>query len=250
MGTGCVCDMDDSPDTGRDAVPIVDSRDGLTLLGGGEICTHDLKEALSLAPDLVAADSGAAAALALGLMPRAVIGDMDSLAPEAQGRLAPGVLHRVDEQETTDFDKVVARVAAPFALGVGFLGRRVDHQMANLSTLVRARHLRCVLIGAQDVIFAAPPEVAVALGAGTRVSLFPLAPVTGRSEGLRWPIAGLRLAPAGPHGTSNRVAEGATRVRLVFDAPGMLVILPRAALGPALAGLRAAPTWPAPARGG
>ena len=107
---------EDAPDPARVIPPIVASRDGLTLLGGGEIGTSDLKEALSLAPDLVAADSGAEAALAAGLTPRVVIGDMDSLGPAAQTRLAP-VLHRVDEQESTDFDKVTARVAAPFALG-------------------------------------------------------------------------------------------------------------------------------------
>ena len=225
---------------------IVDSAQGLTLLGGGELGPGDLTDALTLAPDLVAADSGAAAALARGLMPRAVIGDMDSLSPADQDRLGPDILHRIAEQDSTDFDKVLARVTGPFAIGVGFLGLRADHQLANFNTLVRARALPLLLAGVHDVVLPAPPELDMPLAPGTRVSLFPLAPVSGRSEGLHWPIAGLPFAPDAVHGTSNRLAAGADRLRLSFDAPGMLVILPRAALRPAVAALRAAPRWEAP----
>jgi thiamine pyrophosphokinase len=229
---------------------IVSSTSGLTLLGGGEVCTGDLSAALSLAPDLVAADRGASVALAAGLVPRAVIGDLDSLPARDRAVLPPHVLHHVAEQDSTDFDKVLARVSGPFALGVGFLGRRLDHQLANLNALARLRHMPCLLIGPQDVVFASPPGVELRLGAGTRVSLFPLAPLTGRSEGLHWPIEGLRFTPWAVHGTSNRVADDANRVRLQVDAPGMIVILPREALGAALEGLRAAPPWPGTARAG
>jgi thiamine pyrophosphokinase len=229
---------------------VVDSAEGMTLLGGGELGMHDLKEALSLAPVLVAADSGAAAALAEGRMPRAVIGDMDSLAPADRARLAPGVLHPVPEQDSTDFEKVLDRIRTPFAIGLGFLGHRVDHQLANFTALVRRPGARCLLVGPRDVVFAAPPACALDLAPETRVSLYPLAPVTGASEGLSWPIGGLDFAPEGRVGTSNRVAGAhAGPVRLQFDAPGMLVILPRSALRPALAAMRAAPPWPAPARG-
>lgn len=224
---------------------LVRSDTGLTLLGGGELGTTDLADALSRAPGLVAADGGAKAALEAGHLPRAVIGDMDSLAPQDQARLPPGVLHPVPEQDSTDFDKVTARIAAPFALGVGFLGLRADHQLANFNTLVRLRALPCLLIGPEDVIFAAPPRLTLALPPGSRVSLFPLAPVSGRSQGLEWPIEGLAMRPDGSHGTSNRVAGGAAGVALAFDAPGMLVILPRASLDPALTALAAAPRWPA-----
>jgi thiamine pyrophosphokinase len=69
--------------------------------------------------------------------------------------------------------------------------------------------------------------------------LFPMARVTGRSTGLEWPIAGLIFAPDGVIGTSNRVV--ARRVTLEFDAPGMLVILPRRRLDAAIRALLSAP---------
>ena len=94
------------------------------------------------------------------------------------------------------------------------------------------------MIGPRDVVLAAPPRLSLALRPGDRLSLFPLAPVGGRSRGLVWPIDGLRLAPDGRVGTSNRVETGP--VELWFDGPGMLVIVPRARLDAALAGLLAA----------
>lgn len=236
----------DSPMTAT----IFESAAGLTLLGGGELCTGDLSEALSLAPDLVAADGGAAHALAAGHRPLAVLGDMDSLPPDAKAQLAKETVHPIADQDSTDFDKVLAHVRGPFAIGVGFLGQRIDHELANLNALVRLRHLPCILIGARDIVFAAPPELTIPLAPGTRVSLFPLAPVAGVSEGLHWPIGGLNLRPDGQHGTSNRIADDADRVMLKLGSPGMLVMLPRSALRPALDAVRSAPPWPArsPAR--
>ena len=68
---------------------------------------------------------------------------------------------------------------------------------------------------------------------GTRLSLFPMGPVQGDSEGLRWPLAGLDFAPDGMIGTSNEVSGP---VRLRMQAPKMLVILPVRYLQAALHG--------------
>jgi thiamine pyrophosphokinase len=171
----------------------------------------------------------------MGLVPAAVIGDFDSISPAVAAALPKAIMHRVDEQETIDFEKALTRIGAPFVLGVGFLGARIDHTLATLSALVRMRDRRCLLIGSDDVIFAATDEVSLNLPLGSRLSLFPMDAVTGRSDGLRWPIEEIAFAPAGRVGTSNKVTGP---VHLAFDGPGMLVILPRAALAPALAAFR------------
>jgi thiamine pyrophosphokinase len=207
-------------------LPIVDAAAGVTLLAGGPVLRRDFRAALALAPVLVAADGGADRALRLGADPQAVIGDMDSISPEAREQLA-GRLHPVAEQDSTDFEKALTRIKARFVLALGTLGGRVDHELAVFSTLVqRLDAPPCLLIGAQDVVFAAPPrlDIRLALRPGDRVSLFPMARVGGRSDGMRWPIDGLDLRPDGRVGTSN-AATGP--VRLWFDAVGMLVILPR-----------------------
>lgn len=214
---------------------IVQSQHGVTLVGGGELTAEALERALALAPVLVAADSGADRALTLGHMPQAVIGDFDSLGLAARADVPAERLHHIAEQATTDFDKALRHIAAPFVLAVGFTGARLDHTLAAFNTLARHPARRCLVLGAHDLAFLAPPELELALPPGTRVSLFPMAELRGRSQGLRWPIDGIDFAPGGFAGISNVAGKG--RVRLEFEAPGMLVILPAAHLSPALSAL-------------
>jgi thiamine pyrophosphokinase len=212
---------------------IVESETGVTLIAGGPVLKRDLRASLGLAPFLVAADGGADRALALGEAPQAVFGDMDSITPETHAHLG-SVLHPIAEQDSTDFDKALRHIRAPFVLGLGCLGGRVDHELAALTVLARRTDVPCLLIGREDVIFAAPPVLMIDLEAGDRFSLYPLARVTGRSTGLNWPIEGLALSPNGRVGTSNRALGPVT---LEMDMPGMLVIVPRNRLELALAAL-------------
>ena len=207
--------------------PIVDARAGVTLVAGGPFSARDLAMATRRAPVVVAADGGADRALALGAIPQAVIGDFDSISAAAKLRLGP-VLHRIDEQETTDFDKTLRSIAAPFVIALGVLGGRLDHELAALSTLVAQAGRPVVALGRVDVVFAAPARLQMSLQPGDRLSLYPLRPAQGTSRGLDWPIDGLVLAPDGRLGTSNRVTSGP--VTLQFDTSGMLVILPRTRL--------------------
>lgn len=214
---------------------IVDVSEPITLVGGGELAAGALAEALTLAPVLVAADGGAAAALAAGHLPRAVIGDFDSLPEEVRAQLPPESLHPVAEQDSTDFDKALRMIAAPAVLAVGFLGARVDHQLAAFSTLVQGHDCPCVLVGETEVIFHLTRAVELPAEAGEVISLFPMQEVAGRSEGLEWPIDGLRMSPMGRIGTSNR-ATGP--VRLEAEGPGLLAIVPRRLLADVLAAVR------------
>lgn len=217
--------------------------------GGQEI----LEEVLTLRGDgnwpIVAADSGGDLALSAGVMPDAVIGDLDSLSDEAATRIGADRLHRIAEQDSTDFDKVLRHVSAPLILGVGFHGARLDHELAALSSLARFAHQPCILIGARDVTCLCPPRLTLALDpngltGGDRLSLFPLGRVEGRSQGLEWPIDGIALSPTGRIGTSNRVAKGAGEVQIEMEGPEALLILPRRGMSALIAGLAQAPRWP------
>ena len=221
--------------------PLVQSLHGVTLAGGGRFSASLLAQARALAPKLVAADSGADRLLALGAEPEAVIGDFDSISAVARARLT-GRLHEISEQVTTDFDKALRSIDAPFVLGVGFAGQRLDHGLAVLNALVRQPEKRCLILSGSDVTFLAPLSLDLTLPKGSRLSLFPMGAVQGESQGLRWPLQDLHFAPDAMIGTSNEVSGP---VRLRFDAAKMLVILPRSAVGAALDGL-----IPADVRGG
>lgn len=80
---------------------IVREKEAITLIGGARVARSDLDAALSLAPVVVAADGGADKALEAGLMPRAVIGDFDSISAATRARLPDDILHPLHDQDST-----------------------------------------------------------------------------------------------------------------------------------------------------
>lgn len=221
--------------------PLFETERAVTLLGGAAVARADLDLALTHAPDLVAADGGAAHAIAAGHMPLAVYGDMDSLGAEMRAQVPLGRLHPLAEQDSTDFDKALRHIRAPLVIALGFSGDRIDHELAVYHGLVARPGARCIVLGGQDLVFHAPPRLQLDLPADTRLSLFPLARVAGQSTGLAWPIDGVEFHPARRIGTSNLTQAGG--VGLAFSAPGMLVILPRVHLSEVAQALRAASVW-------
>lgn len=203
----------------------------VTLVGGGTLDRRALEAARRLAPELIAADSGADHLTALGLMPRAVIGDMDSLADPASWRAGPARLVHLAEQDTTDFEKCLYATEAPLYLAVGFNGPRLDHTLSVLHALLSYPEKRVVLVGEAEVSALVPPGevLRIPVRPGSRVSVYPLLPVRAtHSRGLTWPVAGLALAPGQRIGTSNQ-ASGPL-VEIGFDRAGALVMLEPEAL--------------------
>ena len=222
------------------AEPLIFNRP-VTLAGGGALDRQMLDEALALAPALVAADGAADRLAGWGLVPEAVIGDMDSLADPAAWHGGGARLVALDEQDTTDFEKCLYATEAPFYVGAGFTGRRLDHTLAVFHALLARPDKLVVLLGEHEAVGLLPAgrRVGVAVAPGVTVSLFPLLRSVGvASAGLEWPIEGLDMEPGRAIGTSNRAVAG--RIELAFDRPGMLVMVPRRFAGGLLAGLRAA----------
>ncbi len=211
-------------------------RNNVTVLGGGESRPATLTQALALAPTLIAADGGASQALSFGHMPELVVGDMDSLDDSTKAALPQGAIYKVTEQDSTDFEKILRSVRAPLLIGVGFMGARLDHELACYSALMKYAHAPCILLGETDLCFHAPPEFAINLPVESRVSLFPLAKITVTAKGLAYPVNAMAMRPGGRIGTSNAVdTSGQVHVRV--DQAGLLVILPRTALAAAVQAL-------------
>lgn len=212
---------------------LLDTSSTLTLIGGAPAPADLLTLALDHAPLLIAADGGADRARALGRTPAAILGDMDSLDKAETWQNSDVEMYQIDEQDTTDFEKCLYSINAPLMIGVGFLGGHIDHALAAMGALVRYGHKPVVLLDESSVVFHAGPDLRMSLPAGTRVSFFPMLPVTGLAmEGLEWPRHwpqdGLRFAPDGRLATSNEASGGAIRAR--FSGPGMLACLPLSAL--------------------
>ena len=128
----------------------------ITAVGGGDVGSEDLNLALSIAPTCIAADGGSIVALAAGIQLEAVIGDFDSLNSAVLAQVPVEQQYHIAEQNSTDFDKCLRNVETPVVVGVGFLGGRVDHQMAAMHTLVVRADRPCVLLGPHEVVFHCP----------------------------------------------------------------------------------------------
>ncbi|MDJ0630850.1 MAG: thiamine diphosphokinase [Rhodobacter sp.] len=208
-----------------------------TLVGGAPFTAVALHEALAFAPRIVAVDGGANRLRQLDITPDLVIGDMDSISDQIKAWVGSSRLVQDSDTDTTDFEKAIASVQAPFLLAVGFTGGRMDHSLAVINTLARNFNKRILLLSGRDVIFLSPRTIQMELPAGTRISFFPMGDVRGASHGLRWELDHVPFSPTGKISTSNQTTG--SLVSLSFDADKMIVILPRRHLDKALIGIRA-----------
>ena len=215
---------------------IVHIRRPMIVVGGANLGPDDLNIPLIDAPRFVAADGGADHLLAAGIAPEAVIGDFDSLSDAARNAFG-AVLQQVDEQDSTDFEKVVTRVDAPFIVAAGFLGGRLDHTFAALNVLARYPEKRILLIGPDDVCFLVRREQAVLEAPlGCRIALLPMGNCVVTTSGLEWNLKAAMMAPGGLISPSNRVADVVASVTVTGP---LIVSLERAGLEAALAAVRA-----------
>ena len=157
---------------------------------------------------LVAVDGGLAHLVAAGLVADMLIGDMDSVDPQARQEAAAGGCRilEIAEQNSTDLEKALTHCRAPWFAGFGFLDGRFDHALAALNLLVKFQDSHLVLlVGAEDVMTVVSGPLQLQLPIGSRLSVCPIGPIHfRRSEGLEWPLDGLQLQMGGLGGTSNR----------------------------------------------
>jgi thiamine pyrophosphokinase len=213
--------------------PAGDAGRVLVVLAGAGFAPGRLRAEAARAGTLVAADAGAAHCLAAGLVPAAVVGDLDSLPEEARARLDPATLHRSGDDGTNDLEKALAWVAAHrgegmevvLAAGGSADGGRLDHALANLGPLVREPHARVTMIDGEGRLLALRHGRATIAGlAGRRLSLLPwsLHGVVVSESGVRFPLD-RALLHLGGRGVSNEVT-GDEAVVTVHDGVALVWI--------------------------
>ncbi len=219
---------------------IISKMETIGIIGGANASRGVLESVFSMSTCVIAADGGADHALGYGICPDYVIGDLDSLSQTARDKIDRDRVIFVDDQDSTDFDKVLMRTDAPLILGAGFLGDRIDHQMAVQTSLTHFPDKKVVLFGEMDILFLCPPDLELDVPIGTRVSLYPMAQVRVASTGLNWATDDLIMTPDGRIGTSNHAVGGVT---LKPDCARCLVILPRETAASVIPAIARAPHW-------
>jgi thiamine pyrophosphokinase len=182
-----------------------------------------------LRPDdlVIAADGGTRHALAIGVTPHVVIGDLDSLSPDERARLQAAGSHLVPfspRKDQTDLELALlhaVRQGATEILVLAALGGRLDQTIANLLLLalpeLRGLDVRIVAGTQTAFLIHGGHDGALIQGQpGDTVSLIPLGgdAVGVTAQGLEWPLHDdtLRFGPA--RGVSNVLTAQHARVHL------------------------------------
>jgi len=189
------------------------------VFANGEPPSSQLIAGLRKGVDLiVAADGGADKALALGVVPDAVVGDLDSASDASRNVIPAAAFIRADDPDHTDLQKAVA-----FALQQGCReidvvaagGGRADHALANLSILALSGE--DIIIRVIDDLFEVTrvdSRAVIDAPVGTVVSLVPIGVCTGvTTSGLRWELDDRDIA-FGPLGVHNEVVQRPAAVSL------------------------------------
>ncbi|MDH7488956.1 MAG: thiamine diphosphokinase [Anaerolineae bacterium] len=178
---------------------------------------------LAEAADLViAADGGAALALAAGIHPHVVVGDMDSLAGNVLDllrRAGADIRAFPSRKDETDLElallEAVRRGADDITIA-GALGGRLDHTLGNVYLLtmapLRGRNVR--LVDGHVEAFVVWERAEIRGARGDTVSLIPLTPeVRGvETEGLEYPLRRESLFMGPGRGISNVMLGPVARV--------------------------------------
>lgn len=197
----------------------------IAIVGGGVVDHGLLRDLAERDVALVGADGGGDAIGAAGLVPDAIVGDLDSLFDRRDWEQRTRVVH-IPEQITTDFQKALYSTRAPLTLALGMTGKRLDHTLAALSAVLQAAPERStLLVDEVDVALTTVGAFGFDAHHRERVSVHPLLPIRfRRSTGLLYPLDGLTLEPGGLLGTSNEGMGGRVEIIPNDETPWMLIL--------------------------
>ena len=193
----------------------------LIVLGGDAPDKLLLLSCAGYADLKIAVDKGLEAFEGTGVTPNLLVGDMDSVSPEALARVTQTTqVERLPAQkDDTDgvyaLDTAIARGADRITI-LGALGGRMDHALANLMLLARAHEKGAYaeILDAQMRIVRIDGEIELTGAKGDTFSLLPLGTATGVTiSGCQYHAEEpLTLTGSYPLGVSNVVSEDEAKV--------------------------------------
>ncbi len=189
--------------------------------------------AIAQADRIIAADSGAAAALSYGRIPATVVGDFDSLDISLQQQLrqqGSQFIQAAVEKNETDTELAVQVAIEQGATAITLLGAlggvRFDHTVANILLLAAVETVPIRIIDGPSTcwLLRGPGHTTISGHNGDLLSLLPL---TNEATGIRtcnlyYPLYGETLYFGKPRGVSNVLTQEHAEVSL---EKGLLLII-------------------------
>lgn len=163
------------------------------ILAAGHFPVHPMPVGVMewLRDRLFCCDGAADVLLAAGFMPKTVIGDGDSLSPQARERLANRLII-LSEQENNDLTKTVRYAVSQGCKRLcilGATGKREDHTLGNISLLADYMDIAEVEMWTDyGTLTPAQGDAVFESCTGQQVSVFCMDPVPLTLHGLRWPV--------------------------------------------------------------
>ena len=206
----------------------------ILIFANGELPALEEARRILLPDDfIICADGGTRHALALGLTPNVIIGDMDSLPDSFQASTFTGEFIQVSaDKNETDLELAIdhaLNLSSEEIIIIAALGGRLDQTLGNISLMTYSR-LSAFDIRLNDgveEIFFCRDQVKVKGGSDDIVSLIPWGgEVHGvETENLKWPLKNEILYPYKTRGISNEMLGEEASVKI---KSGLLLVVHRA----------------------
>lgn len=190
----------------------------LLVLNGPISDPAAVKRRAAAAGFVVCADGGAKVAQRLGLRPRVVIGDFDSL-PKPLPKWKGATYVFDGDEDLSDFEKALRFLeegGAGAAWVVGLWGGRPDHQLVNLAVFEKwSARLALASVDPGWSAVLGPGKHVLPCPKGARLSLVAAGPsATVTTSGLRYPLKAFRLEK-GSRGLSNEAVSTPVELRVL-----------------------------------
>jgi thiamine pyrophosphokinase len=168
------------------------------IVADGNFPVHEIPLGyLDKADAVVCCDGSAESLVNSGMIPDAIVGDMDSLSDELTIRFSDRIFVD-DNQETNDLTKAVKWCHASGYDDItilGATGKREDHTIGNISLLAEySEYVNVKMVTDTGIFLPFHRSCIIETNPGQQVSIFSVSPETKiTSEGLRYPLINRKL---------------------------------------------------------
>jgi thiamine pyrophosphokinase len=169
------------------------------IIADGTFPQHEIPlEYLNNAKRIVCCDGSVQNLILTGMLPDAIVGDLDSLSDELVNRFADRIF--LDEnQDTNDLTKAVlwcSDMGYKEIVIVGGTGKREDHTLGNISLLADyIKNVNIIMVTDTGILRPLLKSSEISSFPGQQVSIFSIDPETEvTSNGLRFPLSRTKIS--------------------------------------------------------
>jgi len=152
---------------------------------------------LKNAKRIICCDGSAQNLILAGMLPEAIVGDLDSLNDDLANRFSDRIFPD-ESQETNDLTKAVSwccKMGYKDIVIVGATGKREDHTIGNISLLAEyIKYLNVIMVTDTGILQSFLKSSQISSFPGQQVSIFSIDPETEvTSHGLRYPLTRTKI---------------------------------------------------------